>query len=314
MATSMPLPLNPHVPVTPPPDHQTFIKPEGPPSPQNLKSFVQGVYGSMEAKLQAQATLSSAAAAAAPATKDAQKATDPTAAALDPKYVAMVSRIASYYQQRCQAVANFQQQRCQAWANMHRQKCQEMMQAAMLVVAWYIRDRINRRRRRQKRHFRKGLSERVSRNRVTKGESVRRWVLNVPEGALSPNNPVREMFADDGEASFDIDKEVLPDKDTKLFNVADNLIKRQLCKIDVPLMGALSFDESDSESEEEEEPEDIELEEEDIDDDDDDEEEDDDADDYEDEDMEDGDDIGSELVQHGTGGGSRKRTRTSSSG
>ena len=165
----------------------------------------------------------------------------------DPRYLAMASRIASYYQQRCQAVANFQQQRCQAWANMHRQKCQEMMQAAMLIVAWYVRDRISRRRKRQKRQFKRRLSEKCARSKVTKGESVRRWVMNVPLGASSPSN-IHDKLIDDEEATFSMDKESNPDKDTQLFNIADNLIKGQLARIDVPLLGVLSFDESDSES------------------------------------------------------------------
>ncbi|KAL1835137.1 hypothetical protein VTK73DRAFT_6180 [Phialemonium thermophilum] len=179
---------------------------------------------------------------------------------LDPRFIAMASRISAYYQQRCQAVARFQQQRCQAWANMHRQKCQEMMQAAMLVVAWYIRDRIQRRRRRQRRRFRRALSAKNrsssrarvgGEGRVGKGEAVRRWVLGVPRDALSPSDPARDKFADREEAEFSLDREPEPDRDAKLFSVADNLIKSQLSRIDVPLMGTLSFDESDSETESE---------------------------------------------------------------
>ena len=244
-------------------------------------------------------------------------AADAAAAALDPKYLAMVSRIAAYYQQRCQAVANYQQQRCQAWAAMQRQKCQEMVQAAMLVVAWYIRDRIQRRRRRQKRRFRNGLTERCSRSKVTKGEVVRRWVLQIPESAPSPNEAHASQFVDREEAEFDIDREVSLDKDTKLFGVADNLIKSQLAKIEVPLMGALSFDESESEGEsdleEEIEPENVDVDEEEED------EQDlgdlDDGDDlYDDEDMsldDDYDELGSYRVQNGTGDGSRPKNESS---
>ena len=64
---------------------------------------------------------------------------------------------------------------------------------------------------------------------------------------------------DKEEMEFEMDREVPgaadKDKDAHLFSVADNLIKSQLTRIDVPLLGALSFDESDesdSESEEEE--------------------------------------------------------------
>ncbi|KAM0341719.1 hypothetical protein ACHAPU_009852 [Fusarium lateritium] len=175
---------------------------------------------------------------------------------LDPKYLAMVSRIAAYYQQRCQAVSNYQQQRCQAWANMHRQKCQEMMQASMLVVAWYVRDRIQRRRRREKRHFRSGLRRRTDRNKIARTEVVRRWVKQIPEASESPNDFINFQLTDREEADFDMDRETQPDKDRKLFDMADNLIKSQYRKIEVPIMGVLNFDESDNESEsDQEEPE-----------------------------------------------------------
>lgn len=171
----------------------------------------------------------------------------------------MASRIASYYQQRCQALANFQQQRCQAWANAQRQKCQEMTQAATVIVAWYIRDRIKRRRRRQKRAFKRGLAHKAAvassaRGGVTtKGEAVRRWVMDVPLGAASP--PSRELPVDKEEVDFDMDREAPADKDSQLFSVAENLIKSHLATVDVPLLGVLSFDESESESEEENEEE-----------------------------------------------------------
>lgn len=187
---------------------------------------------------------------------------------VDPRYLAMASRIASYYQQRCQAVANFQQQRCQAWANAQRAKCQEMMQAAMLVVAWYIRDRINRRRRRQRRSFKHGLKQKARlgpRSKITKGETVRRWVMDVPLGATaSPKAESNDekRFLDKEEETFEMDKEDPPvDKDTQLFNVADSMIKSQVARIDVPLLGILSFDKSDDESESESEEEEEEEEE-----------------------------------------------------
>ncbi|KAK0733433.1 hypothetical protein B0T26DRAFT_745474 [Lasiosphaeria miniovina] len=206
--------------------------------------------------------------------------------AKDPRYVAMASRIASYYQQRCRAITNYQQQQCQAWASMHRKKCQEMMQAAMLIVAWYIRDRISRRRRRQKRAFKRGLARKAavlpisaSRNgagggRITKGEAVRRWVMEVPVPTAAADKdrdsdsngaaaaaPVHDALVDEEEAAFFLGREppaptgaaaaraAERDKDAHLFSVADHLIKSQLARIDVPLLGALSFDESDTESE-----------------------------------------------------------------
>ncbi|CAK7271028.1 hypothetical protein SEPCBS119000_004389 [Sporothrix epigloea] len=227
--------------------------------------------------------LSTAAATAATATATAATTTAHAASgnpltASDPRYLVMASRIAAYYHQRCLAVANFQQQRCQAWANMQRQKSQEMSQAAMLVVAWYIRDRIQRRRRRGRRQFRRGLaakaaignkvsSTRVSKGdprgvaartsdgRITRGEAVRKWVLQIPEGsdALSANSPgVCDRPADPDEVSFDLDRDTASDKDLRLYNVADNLIKSQLARIDVPMMGALSFEPSDSETDSDE--------------------------------------------------------------
>ncbi|KAM7208040.1 hypothetical protein V8F20_001586 [Naviculisporaceae sp. PSN 640] len=256
MATSMPLPFNPQIPATPPPDQQAFGG-KGPLSPPEMatKPASQGAYptppmmpphmhNGMPLPPQMRPTPGAAPGAAGGSDFSKQFAD----LAGDPRYLAMASRIASYYQQRCQAVANFQQQRCQAWANMHRQKCQEMMQAAMLIVAWYIRDRISRRRRRQKRQFKRRLSERSNRSKITKGETVRRWVMDVPLGAATPSS-VHDKLVDEEEATFSMDKESNPDKDTHLFNIADNLIKSQLARIDVPLLGALSFDESDSESE-----------------------------------------------------------------
>lgn len=72
--------------------------------------------------------------------------------------------------------------------------------------------------------------------------------MDVPLGAATPSS-VHDKLVDEEEATFSLDKESNPDKDTHLFNIADNLIKSQLARIDVPLLGALSFDESDSESE-----------------------------------------------------------------
>jgi hypothetical protein len=60
--------------------------------------------------------------------------------------------------------------------------------------------------------------------------------------------------ADEEEASFSMSHETPPDKDTDLFNVADRLIRSQVTKIDVPLFGSLSFDESENEEGTESEP------------------------------------------------------------
>jgi hypothetical protein len=168
----------------------------------------------------------------------------------DPRYAAMVSRVAAYYQHRCQAITTFQHQRCQAWASVHREKCQEMMQASMLVVAWYIRDRISRRRRKDKKKFRRVLQERSTRpSKVTRGETVRRWVMQVPDVTLPPHAPASTEKRDPEEGRFDLDGEAPPDKDAKLYEMADTLIRSQYRKIQIPMMGVLNLDESESESE-----------------------------------------------------------------
>lgn len=207
------------------------------------------------------------------------------------------------------------------------------MQAAMLVVAWYIRDRIGRRRRRNKRAFRRGLREKNTAavmRRVPKGESVRKWVMDIPDASAPPSldalmnmapshhqlgdGPPRPVVLDAEERSFDVEKEAQPDKDSQLFAVADQMIKSQLAKIDVPLLGALNLDESDSETEDEDEdkyyyePEDYDMaegeNEEEYDDDEDDLEYDDDDSYVEDE--------ASKEAMHGTGKGSLKRKRADS--
>lgn len=182
-----------------------------------------------------------------------------------------------------------------------------MMQASMLVVAWYVRDRIQRRRRREKRKFKSGLKRRTSQPKATRTEVVRRWVKQIPEETGSPNSPVAEPPRDRSEAEFSMDRDPLQDKDVKLFEMADNLIKSQYKKIEVPIMGVLNFDESDDESESEaDEPELIEE----MDDADEGDEEyyeveDDDL--YDDDDDDDMEDDGSELVHRGTGTGSGSR-------
>lgn len=138
--------------------------------------------------------------------------------------------------------------------------------------------------------------------------------MDIPEAALSPNNGMRDDAGlDKEEREFDVEKEVVPDKDTHLFTVADQMIKSQLAKIDVPLLGALNLEASDSESESEDEryydePEDYDMEE----DDDEDEEEYDDDMDYEEESEEYVGDIVSKEALDGTGKGSLKRKRSES--
>lgn len=139
--------------------------------------------------------------------------------------------------------------------------------------------------------------------------------MDVPLGASSPSN-IHDDLVDQEEATFSMDKEASPDKDTQLFNIADNLIKGQLARIDVPLLGVLSFDESDSESDED----DMEEYEEDEGEEDEDYEQPDDRD--QDYGRDNGGDrpgetkcepgMGSEEVQLGTGQGSGSRKRTSS--
>lgn len=170
---------------------------------------------------------------------------------MDPGEFAMATRIASFYQQRCHAIASYQQQRCQAWANSYRQRCHETTQAATLVVAWYVRDRIRRRRRRQKGRFRRGLRERRAAPRVGRGEVVRRWAMGVPSDAHPSESIAMDRVADKEEEKFSMGGEAPSDRESKLLEMADGLIKSQYRSIEVPLMGVLSFDESESESDEE---------------------------------------------------------------
>jgi hypothetical protein len=332
--------VNPFTPVTPPPESQTFRKPMVPPSP-GLKRKATEAQLCGELGKENERGVKKQNGGSTPQVTPKSEILPPQPSqvppfmipglhgqseTVGPDYVAMASRIAAHYQQRCQAVANYQNQRCQAWANMQRQKCQDMMQAAMLVVAWYIRDRIQRRRRKQKRRFKAGLRTqqgRATRSQVTRGETVRRWVMQVPEAAVSPHLPLADKLLDEDEAAFSMDNEPTPDKDAKLFQMADGLIKSQYSKIEVPLMGVVSFDDSDSDSNDSgEEDADIEYNDDELDGDNagvdgkDDEDycDDDDLldDDYlEDDDLED-EDQGSEIVHHGTGTGSGRNGRSSS--
>lgn len=325
--------VNPFTPVTPPPESHAFPKPPVPRPFQNSlkrKATMQDPSALGGASLPQPPNATNITSAPVAPTSQPQTASSPGGSSshsdpksppagvaagnsnLDPKYLAMVSRIAAYYQQRCQAVANYQQQRCQAWANMHRQRCQDMMQASMLVVAWYVRDRIQRRRRREKRRFKSGLRRRTAQPKITRTEVVRRWVKQVPEEPESPSTAATMQMADAEEVGFSMDKEPQPDKDAKLFEMADNLIKSQYKKIEVPIMGVLNFDESDNDSEsdpdEVEEPEQFE----DMDEDDEDLEGDEEYYEVEDDELYDDDmeyegDDGSEVVHHGTGTGSGSR-------
>lgn len=193
----------------------------------------------------------------------------------------------------------------------------------MLVVAWYIRDRIGRRRRKSKRAFRRGLREKntaAAMRRVPKGEGVRKWVMDIPDAALSPDNGIRDdAKLDVEEREFDVDKEATPDKDSHLFSVADQMIKSQLAKIDIPLLGALNLDDSDSDTDDDEDmrrfryaPEDYELEEDGEDDGDYDDDDDDDDIDYEAGTQKPTEDEISQEAHNGTGKGSLKRKRSDS--
>ncbi|KAL5612397.1 hypothetical protein BROUX41_000076 [Berkeleyomyces rouxiae] len=178
------------------------------------------------------------------------------------KYATAVSRIATYYQQRCQAIANFQHQKCQAWATVQRQKCQETMQAAMLVVAWYVRDRIRRRRKKQKRRFYNGLKALGARShkgspspatdaeapRVNKSDAIHRWIHDIPEEMNLPDVKLNQSAADAEDGTSSTDDDIPIDRDGKLLQIADNLIKSQYRKLNVPLLGLLTFDESSGES------------------------------------------------------------------
>ncbi|KAG7131202.1 hypothetical protein HYQ45_010129 [Verticillium longisporum] len=346
MAARRPLQSNPLIPVTPPPEQTSFQQPHIASSNAHLKRKappeIQALLNDVKTTAPRSSSIPTPARTETPPSTMASQhgSTKPNAGAatatllnpvsgqpMDPRYIDMVSRIAAYYQQRCQAISNAQQQRCQAWANMHRQKCQDTMQAAMLVVAWYVRDRIQRRRRRQKRSFRAGLRARESRSRVTKGERVRRWVTQVPENVVAPQEQSRDDLADQEEASFSIDRELVSGQDAKLFETADRLIRSQYRKVDVPMLGLMSFDMSDSDSDSDGDADDRvrrrapsfeEIE-------DDDEELDYDDDEYEDEELPENDDVvdgsgqgsGSQDVQHdttaATGGGSGTNGRSSSS-
>ncbi|KAH8844797.1 hypothetical protein MCOR27_008814 [Pyricularia oryzae] len=286
--TGTSLPFKPQIPITPPPDCLNFaikcpelstkstpLSREAPaamdPKIKTAKPHIETPATSVTPSTDS--TQSSSASSQSP-NLDSSSSTTPTNAnttsptpSMDPRHLALISRIAAYYQQRSQAIANYQHQKCQAWANLQRAKCQEMTQAAMLVVAWYVRDRIQRRRKREKRQFRRGLSERSAATAPTPAgvgkkkrveATVDKWIGHVPKDVLpSPNTAALDKPIDTDELGFSIDAEPSPtDGDDKLFAVADGMIKSQLARIEVPLLGALDFaaddDNSDSESDFEE--------------------------------------------------------------
>ncbi|AEO53969.1 hypothetical protein MYCTH_86821 [Thermothelomyces thermophilus ATCC 42464] len=180
----------------------------------------------------------------------------------DPHYLAMAARIASYYQQRCRE-----------WASEQERRRQTSMQAATLVVAWYMRDRVLRRRRRRRRAFRRALRARSvaaggPAGRAARGERLRRWLLGLPPpptapltgspagsaaaaGGLVGDQQRRTPPADRDEAEFDIDRDVPTDGDAQLLETTKNIINSQLARLDVPLLGTVSFDDSESETEDE---------------------------------------------------------------
>lgn len=64
--------------------------------------------------------------------------------------------------------------------------------------------------------------------------------------------PGRELPKDEQERDFDMDRmgEREEDRDGKLFEVADGLIKSQLARVEVPFLGLVGFEESESEESE----------------------------------------------------------------
>lgn len=73
--------------------------------------------------------------------------------------------------------------------------------------------------------------------------------MGVPSDAHPADSVVMDRVADKDEERFSMGGEAPSDRESKLLEVADGLIKSQYRSIEVPLMGVLSFDESESESE-----------------------------------------------------------------
>ena len=132
--------------------------------------------------------------------------------------------------------------------------------------------------------------------------------MDVPDDVLSAGKPEHDALKDREEREWDIDRTTEGGtKDDRLFRTADDLIRSQVGKIEVPLMGVVGFEDSESESESESE---VEYEDEEMEDEDDEE---DDEEEYEDELVEDKkmERMGSQEVQVSSGKNSRKRTRSS---
>lgn len=248
MDESDPSPLNPSIPVTPQAEPQTLVTTSFPTLSQLLQSFTQEVLGSLNPTRPGQSATQTPSQLQGVA-GETEGGELPSA---DPRFPAILTRVASYYQQHSRAIVDGEKQRCQEWADQQHKKCEDITNAAMLVVAWYVRDRIQRQRRKRKRRFRRGLDQTRARPTVSRGEAVRRWVMAVPRSVVSHNEPAREDAVDREEAEFSMD-EILSraDEHTELFNMADGLIRSQLSSIDVPLLGILSLDDSTSQSEEE---------------------------------------------------------------
>lgn len=128
--------------------------------------------------------------------------------------------------------------------------------------------------------------------------------MDVPEGLPSPHIPALNDLADQEEAHFSMDKEPPPGKDTKLFEMADGMIRSQYRKIEVPILGVLGFEESESEADDDfDQPWDDEAEEGEME-------------DYDDAEVhldlyEDEEEAGSEVVHKGTGTGTGSRAKDS---
>ncbi|KAI9166978.1 hypothetical protein HJFPF1_03096 [Paramyrothecium foliicola] len=167
---------------------------------------------------------------------------------VDPKLYPYIARIAAYYQHRCEAIVGFQQQRCVAWANIQRQRYLEMMHGSKLVVAWYIRDRIQRKRRQQKRKFHTGLKERASKPKTTRRDAIARWVSQISDDSTPPDKAVTERCLDRDEIDFTINTAKPMDSESKMLQTVDTLIRSQTKKVELPMLGVLDLSESDHES------------------------------------------------------------------
>lgn len=168
---------------------------------------------------------------------------------VDPKLYPYIARIAAYYQHRCEAIVGFQQQRCLAWANIQRRRYLDMMHGSKLVVAWYIRDRIQRKRRQQKRKFHTGLKERASKPKMTRRDGIARWVSQISEDSTPPDKAVTERSLDRDEIDFTIGATKPVDPESKMLQTVDMLIRSQTKKVELPVLGVLDLSESDHESE-----------------------------------------------------------------